>query len=441
MADTDTSSYILRYNLITLLPEYFNGADWYTQHAGASGPTTLTGDVTGSGVGSVATTAVSAGGGTGTFLAGSVQVSPVGATLLAAGYGLILGPTSAGIAIQDSNDIDWWNSAGTMGAYAAIFGDETNTGLNITSGGIAGGTSPYIALRQGTNQALVIDKNDSTVILSSSASDPSTIVANASAQLEVDSTTKGVLLPRMTTTQKNAIASPATGLLVFDTTLAALCEYNGSAWVTLSSGPAITSLTGDGTATGPGAAALTVVSAGGGTGSFAAGTIQGPSGATLNIKAGSAIQNAISLEGASGGNILSIDASTGRVAIGGTSPGYKLDVNGQINCQQVFVDVGTLTGTGTVTPNAQGGYEIASFTVSGSLTINGPINGLDGQKLTLRIINDGSHSVTLATGSGNFKFGTTFTSYTNSVSLIDYIGVIYDSTANLWHVVSLSQGF
>jgi len=39
--------------------------------------------------------------------------------------------------------------------------------------------------------------------------------ANASAILDVKSTTKGLLLPRMTKTQKNAIATPATGLLVF----------------------------------------------------------------------------------------------------------------------------------------------------------------------------------------------------------------------------------
>lgn len=29
MADTDTASYITRYNLVSLNPEYFNGSDWY----------------------------------------------------------------------------------------------------------------------------------------------------------------------------------------------------------------------------------------------------------------------------------------------------------------------------------------------------------------------------------------------------------------------------
>lgn len=58
---------------------------------------------------------------------------------------------------------------------------------------------------------------------------------NASALLQIDSTTKGVLFPRMTTTQKNAIATPAAGLSVYDTTLNKLCIYTGAAWETITS--------------------------------------------------------------------------------------------------------------------------------------------------------------------------------------------------------------
>jgi hypothetical protein len=57
---------------------------------------------------------------------------------------------------------------------------------------------------------------------------------NASAILDVQSTTKGVRMPNMTTTQKNAIASPAAGLMVYDTTLAKLCVYT-TAWETITS--------------------------------------------------------------------------------------------------------------------------------------------------------------------------------------------------------------
>jgi hypothetical protein len=56
----------------------------------------------------------------------------------------------------------------------------------------------------------------------------------ASALFQLSSTTKGFLPPRMTTTQKNAISSPAAGLVVYDTTLAKLCVYT-TAWETITS--------------------------------------------------------------------------------------------------------------------------------------------------------------------------------------------------------------
>jgi hypothetical protein len=58
-------------------------------------------------------------------------------------------------------------------------------------------------------------------------------VATASAVLQADSTTRGFLPPRMTTTQKNAIASPAAGLMIYDTDLNRPCFYNGTSWITL----------------------------------------------------------------------------------------------------------------------------------------------------------------------------------------------------------------
>ncbi len=58
-----------------------------------------------------------------------------------------------------------------------------------------------------------------------------TTTSNASAILQADSTTKGFLPPRMTTAQKNAIATPAAGLQVYDTTLNQMSYYNGTTWI------------------------------------------------------------------------------------------------------------------------------------------------------------------------------------------------------------------
>jgi hypothetical protein len=57
----------------------------------------------------------------------------------------------------------------------------------------------------------------------------------ASAITEITSTTQGFLPPRMTTTQKLAIASPAAGLVVYDTTLGKLCVRTASSWETITS--------------------------------------------------------------------------------------------------------------------------------------------------------------------------------------------------------------
>jgi hypothetical protein len=57
---------------------------------------------------------------------------------------------------------------------------------------------------------------------------------NTSAILDLQSTTKAFLPPRMTTTEKNAIASPVAGMVVYDTTLNKLCVYT-TGWETITS--------------------------------------------------------------------------------------------------------------------------------------------------------------------------------------------------------------
>ena len=54
--------------------------------------------------------------------------------------------------------------------------------------------------------------------------------ADSKAALTVTSTSKGLLPPRMTATQRDAISSPPAGLMVYDTTNNEPNYYNGSAW-------------------------------------------------------------------------------------------------------------------------------------------------------------------------------------------------------------------
>lgn len=60
-----------------------------------------------------------------------------------------------------------------------------------------------------------------------------TLTPTPNTVIDISSTTKGILVPRLTTTQRNAITSPATSLLIFNTTLGVFQYYTGSAWITI----------------------------------------------------------------------------------------------------------------------------------------------------------------------------------------------------------------
>jgi hypothetical protein len=57
---------------------------------------------------------------------------------------------------------------------------------------------------------------------------------SSSALLDISSTNKGILIPRLTSSQKNAISSPTTGLLIYQTDApAGFYYYNGSSWISI----------------------------------------------------------------------------------------------------------------------------------------------------------------------------------------------------------------
>ncbi|MDP3723630.1 MAG: LamG-like jellyroll fold domain-containing protein, partial [Candidatus Omnitrophota bacterium] len=81
--------------------------------------------------------------------------------------------------------------------------------------------------------------DDGTIVRLSTGSDAvgiGTTSPAATALLDLTSTTKGLLAPRMTTTQRDAITSPAAGLLLYNTTTNAYNVYNGTSWGAVGSG-------------------------------------------------------------------------------------------------------------------------------------------------------------------------------------------------------------
>jgi len=190
-----------------------------------------------------------------------------------------------------------------------------------------------------------------------------------SAILDVNATNKGVLLPRLTEAQRNAIVSPANGLVVYQTTgRIGFYFYDGDSWIRMSTAKGITSTTdnGNGTftftfddnttftspvlagpagpagATGPQGPAGPAGATGpqGPAGPAGADGAQGPQGPAGLLTAGSAAGNTPFWNGTewvvNNNNVFNNGANVG---IGTNSPAHKLDVNGSIRSNgNIFVN-------------------------------------------------------------------------------------------------------
>lgn len=90
-----------------------------------------------------------------------------------------------------------------------------------------GTTSPQSRLDVRAQGAL---STDIAFRVRNSADTANLLQVNGLGGVEINSTTQGFLPPRMTTTQRNAIASPAAGLVVYDTTDNKHYGFNGTTW-------------------------------------------------------------------------------------------------------------------------------------------------------------------------------------------------------------------
>jgi hypothetical protein len=118
----------------------------------------------------------------------------------------------------------------SLGGFAPTSGTATHTMLRL--GSLINQTGGANGITRGlyVNPTLTAAADFRAIETSVGGAYINTTSVAASAILQADSTTKGFLPPRMTTTEKNAIGSPASGLVVYDSTLNALNFYNGTAW-------------------------------------------------------------------------------------------------------------------------------------------------------------------------------------------------------------------
>jgi hypothetical protein len=132
------------------------------------------------------------------------------------------GPTYTGTAIVQYDSAATGTTLGLSNASLGVLRFQNGSGGLIYTNSV----TPLV-FGTASTERMRIDSLGNVGIGTSSPS--------ASAILDAQSTAKGVRFPNMTTTQKNAISSPAAGLVVFDTTLSKLCVYTGAAWQTITS--------------------------------------------------------------------------------------------------------------------------------------------------------------------------------------------------------------
>lgn len=119
-----------------------------------------------------------------------------------------------------------------------VFAPSTNPGINILKSenviNLTSGTGTKIVRGFYHNPTVTGATSHRAFESSSGGGHFNTTSVNASAVLQADSTTQGFLPPRMTTAEKVSIATPAAGLVVYDTTLNKLCVFT-TAWETITS--------------------------------------------------------------------------------------------------------------------------------------------------------------------------------------------------------------
>lgn len=181
---------------------------------------------------------------------------------------------------------------------------------------------------------------------------------DASSLLDLKATDKGLLIPRMTSPQRAAIATPAEGLLVFDTDQKRFFFYDGAAWLALNplsykqdqsvpmAPPSTSNLTIGSLVTNMGVNTATPLS-------------------KMSVGGNMAVGSGYAGTNAAPANGLIVE---GNVGIGVNNPTNKLEVTGatQIN--------GNLTSTGTITATTLNVTNIAVSSATGPGTI--PVGGI-----------------------------------------------------------------
>lgn len=142
---------------------------------------------------------------------------------------------------NNSDSVSWRNFANSGNLPLTV---DASDRLSYNGSPVLTGTGPsaYVSSITGTANQVIASSPTGAVTLSLPQSINSTAAVQfgtlalgsaivASAMLSLTSTSLGFLPPRMTTAQRDAIATPATGLIIYNTTTNQLNGYDSVSWV------------------------------------------------------------------------------------------------------------------------------------------------------------------------------------------------------------------
>jgi uncharacterized protein (TIGR02145 family) len=162
-----------------------------------------------------------------------------GSNNTAAGYGALYRNTSGGMNVGIGYYTNYYNQTGssnTMIGYQAGRGTTYHSKSgNIFIGYNAGyydttDNKLYIE-NSSSSSPLIYGEFDNDILAVNGSLGIGTQSPHTSAELEIESTTRGILISRMTKSQRDAISSPATGLLIYQTDNSpGFYSYDGSKW-------------------------------------------------------------------------------------------------------------------------------------------------------------------------------------------------------------------
>jgi len=160
------------------------------------------------------------------------------------GTGLYIGDNGGAIANSPLGDWVVYSFTGVNKGWFGQFGFGATEAFfrGASVGGIAGATWYTLMKQEGATSGYVpyyridgIQRRylNSSLFQGDGRIGIGTAAPHASALLDLASTTRGFLPPRMTTTQRDAISSPAEGLMIYNLTEHQPQFWNGTAWKTM----------------------------------------------------------------------------------------------------------------------------------------------------------------------------------------------------------------